>query len=318
VKRMPGVRLVRWTRGVAMAGAALLAGCSTLISDTQLEGRIAVEVQTRQGAPIQDARLILFRGNQQSEYARTDSLGRVLFRDVARGTYGVFTELSDPVRGLGWLGTGQPEGNVLVPIDIRGGDEFAARITLLKFGTGTFEAVVRDNDSLPLPNIRVVAYTPTAALEEKRTDAEGIARFENIPFGAFGAYAIVPESIGGPGIAPINRQGMFFDAGHFERRVYTITRCRGTITPRVLDQSNVPVPEYPVALFTSTTFQRTVATNASGNAVFTLVPCGEYFVTAFPKEGFSVTNSRGQGFQDGLSVRLGVSLTPTLRVIRLP
>jgi hypothetical protein len=309
---------MKWLRSALLVAAGVLSGCSTLISDTELEGTIAVEVQTRQGAPIQDARLILFRGNQQLEYARSDSLGRVVFRDVARGTYGVFTELQEPVRGLGWLGTGQPEGNVVVPIDIRGGDEFTARVTLLKFGTGTFEAVVRDNDSLPLADIRVVAYTPTAAIEEKRTNAEGIARFENIPFGAFGAYAIVPESIGGPGVAPINRQGMFFDAGHFERRTYTITRCRGTITTRVLDQSNAPVPAYPVALFTSTTFQRTVETNASGLAVFTLVSCGEYFVTAFPKDGFSVTNARGQGFQDGLRITIGASLTPTLRVTRLP
>jgi hypothetical protein len=127
-----------WFRQGLLVAAAFLSACSTLISDTELEGRIAVEVQTRQGAPLTDVRLILFRGEQQLEYARTDSLGRVLFRDVARGTYGVFAELRDPVRGLGWLGTGQPEGNVLVPIDIRGGEEFPARITLLKFGTGTF------------------------------------------------------------------------------------------------------------------------------------------------------------------------------------
>lgn len=306
-----------WHRGLLLA-AGFLSGCSALISDTELEGRIAVEVKTRQGAPLQDVRLILFRGNQQLEYVRTDSLGRANFEDVARGSYGVLAELQDPVRGLGWLGAGQPEGNVLVPIDVRGGDEFAARITLLKFGTGTFEAVVRDNDSLPLADIRVVAYSPTAAIEEKRTNAEGIARFENIPFGTFGAYAIVPESIGGPGVAPINRQGMFSDAGHFERRNYTITQCRGTITARVLDQSNAPVPDYPVALATATAFQRTVQTNASGNAVFTAVRCGDYFVAVYPRTGFSVTNSRGLGFQDGLRIALGASLTPTLRVTRLP
>jgi hypothetical protein len=309
---------MRSLRHALLLAAGALSGCSTLISDTELEGRIAVEVRTRQGAPIQDARLILFRGNQQLEYARTDSQGRVLFRDVARGTYGVFAELKDPVRGLGWLGTGQPEGNVLVPIDIRGGEEFPARITLLKLGTGTFEAVVRDNDSLPVPNIRVVAYTPSAIIEEKLTEADGTARFDGIPFGSFGAFAIVPESIGGPGIAPIVRQGMFFDAGHFERRVFTLQRCRGTITARVRDQSNLPVADYPVRLYTAVATTALAQTGANGEVVFSKLPCDEYGVIIEPKSGFSATYERGFAYQDGLRITLGASLTATVRVNRLP
>jgi len=308
-----------WRRWFAVTLAAVtLAGCSALITDAVLQGRIIVDVKSRQGAPLSDVRLILFRGDRQLEYARTDSLGRVTFREVPRGTYGVFAVLEEPVRGLGALGTGQPEGNVKAPVEIVGGDEAPVAFTLLKFGTGSFEALVRDTDSLPIGNVEIVAYTSTAVIGTKRSNAEGVVRFDSIPFGAFGAYAIVPESIGGPGIAPINRQGMFFDAGHFERRTYTIARCRGTITTRVLDQANVPVVDYPVALYTATTFQRRVQTNATGNAVFTQVGCGDYFVTAEAKAGFSVTNTRGLGFQDGLRVTLGASLTPTLRVTRVP
>lgn len=298
--------------------ALLLAGCSALITDAVLQGRVAVEVKTRQGAPLSGVRLILFRGDRQMEYATSDSLGRALFREVPRGTYGVFAELQEPVRGLGSLGAGQAEGNVKSPINIVGGEEAPVAITLLKFGTGSFEAVVRDNDSLPLRNVEIVAYTPSGFIGAKRSDSLGIARFDSIPFGPFGAYAIVPESIGGPGIAPINRQGMFFDAGHFERRTYTLTRCRGTITTRVLDQANAVVADYPVALYTATTFQRRVHTNISGNAIFTQVPCGEYFVSAEAKAGFSVNYVRGQGFQDGLRITLGAALTPTLRVTRQP
>ncbi len=303
---------------VVLLGALLVAGCSALVTDALLQGRIAVELKTRQGAPLRDVRLTLFRGTRQLEYARTDSLGRVLFRDVPRGTYGILAELKEPIRGLGALGTGGGDGNVRMPINIVGGEEAAVAMTLLKFGTGRFEAAVRDNDSLPLRNIEVVAYTSTAILGSKRSDSLGIVRFDSVPFGPFGAYAIVPDSIGGPGVAPINIQGMFFDAGHFEGRTYTITRCRGTITTRVLDQANAAVPDHPVALFTATEFRRRVNTDASGTAVFTRVPCGEYFVTADSKAGFAVTYERGLGFQDGLGITLGASLTPTLRVTRLP
>ena len=306
-----------WQRVVLLL-ALFAAGCSALITDAVLQGRIVVDVKTRQGTPLRDVRLVLFRGDRHLDYARTDSRGRVTFREVPRGTYGVFAVLEEPVRGLGALGTGQPEGNVRAPVNIVGGDEAPVAFTLLKFGTGSFEALVRDTDSLPIGNVEIVAYTPTGFIGTKRSNAEGVVRFDSIPFGAFGAYAIVPESIGGLGIAPINRQGMFFDAGHFERRTYTIARCRGTITTRVLDQSNVPVVDYPVALFTATAFQRRVQTDASGNAVFTQVGCGDYFVTAEDKTGFSVTNTRGLGFQDGLRITISASLTPTLRVNRLP
>lgn len=303
---------------LVLLAALLVAGCSALISDAVLTGRIAVEVKTRQGTPLTDVRLTLFRGDRQIEYARTDSLGRVLFEEVPRGTYGVLAELKEPVRGLGVLGTGQGEGNVTPAINIVGGDEAAVAMTLLKYGAGSFEAVVRDDDALPLPNVEIVAYTPGGFIGSKRSNAAGIVRFDSIPFGPFGAFAIVPESIGGPGVAPINRQGMFFDAGHFERRTYTLTRCRGTIAARVLDQANAPVANYPVALYTSTALERRVNTSATGDATFTLVRCGEYYVTAEPKAGFSVNYVRGQGFQDGLRITVGASLTPTLRVSRQP
>jgi hypothetical protein len=298
--------------------ALFAAGCSALITDALLQGRIVVDVKTRQGTPLRDVRLVLFRGDRQLDYARTDSLGRATFREVPRGTYGVLAELADPVRGLSALGAGQPEGNVRAPLQVVGGDDIPAAITLLKVGRGSFEAFVRDVDSLPLANIEVVAYTPTGFIGTKRSNAEGVVRFDSIPFGSFGAYAIVPESIGGPGVAPINRQGMFFDEGHFERRTYTIARCRGTITARVLDQSNLPVADYPVGLYTATALQRRVTTTATGEATFTRVECGDYFVSAEPRTGFSVTYTRGLGFQDGLRINIGASLTPTLRVNRLP
>ena len=298
--------------------AAFVAGCSALTTDAVLQGRVTVEVKTRQGAPLPDVRLLLFRGDRQIEYVRTDSLGRATFYEVPRGSYGVFAELAEPVRGLGALGGGQGEGNVRAPVNVVGGDEAPVDITLLKFGTGVFEAVVRDNDNLPLANVEIAAYTPTGFIDTKRSGADGIVRFDSIPFGPFGALAIVPESIGGLGIAPIVRQGMFFDAGHFEQRTYTITRCRGTITARVLDQSSVPVANYPVSLFTAVAFQRVVRTNASGNAIFAPVRCGEYGVLAELDTGFTVNYTRGQGFQDGLRITLGSALTPTVRVTRVP
>lgn len=307
----------RWSRALLL-GALFAAGCSALVSEAVLEGKITVEVKTRQGTPLPDVRLVLFRGDRQMENARTDSLGRVTFRQVPRGTYGVLAELREPVRGLSALGAGQPEGNVKAPIVVVGGEEAPVAISLLKFGTGVFEALVRDTDSLPLANIEVVAYTAAGFIGTKRSDAAGLVRFDSVPFGAFGAFAIVPESIGGPGVAPINQQGMFFDDGHVERRTYTLTRCLGTITARVRDQSNVAVADYPVSLFTSTDFQRRVRTDGTGTAVFTRVRCGEYYVSADLAAGFSVDYTRGQGFQDGLAIAVGSALTPTLRVTRVP
>lgn len=301
----------------AMLAAVTIIGCSTLVTDAVLNGRIAVRVVSRQGVPISDARVLLFRGDRQMEYTFTDSLGQVLFRDVPRGIYGVFVVLQDPIRGLGTIGA-PSEGNLQTPIEVMGGEEIPVDFTLLKVGTGVFEARVVDDDSLPIANVEVVAYGPSAEIGVKRTNANGIARFEAIPFGAFGAYAIVPESIGGPSHPPINRQGMFFDAGHFERRIYPVVRCRGTIVTRVLDQSAMPVAAYSVSLFTSTTFQRRVVSDAAGDAVFTQVGCGDYFVSADPNPGFSVTYTRGLGFQDGLRITSGVSLTPVLRVDRQP
>jgi len=310
-------RLGKRCRHALLAAAAFVIGCSALTSEAVLQGRIAVEISTRQGLPLSDVRLTLFRGDRQIEYVRTDSLGRALFREVPRGSYGILAALEEPVRGLGALGIGTGQGNVQV-VSIVGGEEAPVDFTLLKFGTGTFEASVRDNANLPLANVEIVAYTPTGFLGTKRSNSAGEVRFDSIPFGPFGAYAIVPESIGGPGVPPINRQGMFFDAGHLERRTYTLTRCLGTITARVLDQNSVAVADYPVGLFSPLALLRTVRTNSSGNAIFTAIRCGEYFVSADPNPGFSVNYARGQGFVDGLRINVGSSLTPTLRVNRLP
>lgn len=309
-----------WSRAVPaiVLVAVAAAGCSALVTDTDLTGDIIADLRTRQGAPIDDARLLLFRGNTQVEYVRTDARGRAVFRDVPRGTYGVLVPLQGDIQGLSSLGTGRPDGNLAVPITVVGGEQIPLEFTLLKMGTGVYEALVLDDEGLPIANVEIVTYTPDRFLESRVTNAKGRVRFEDIPFGPFGAYAIVPDSVGGPGVPPINHQGMFFDAGHIEARTYTMTRCRGTIRARLLDQADLPVPDYPVALFTATTYQRTVSTDAGGDALFTAVKCNEYFVTAEARSGFSVTNERGQGFQDGLRVTLGATLTPTIRVRRLP
>lgn len=304
---------------VAAVAALVTTSCSSITSDAELHGRITVKVKQRQGAPLDRVRLVLFRSARELDYVVTDSLGRAEFDAVPRGTsYGVFAILSDPVRGLSAIAAGQPEGNVVAPIAIDGGDESPVTITLLKLGTGVFEGDVKDNANLPLVNVEVFAYTPSGFIGSQRSDATGKVRFTNVPFGQFGAYAVVPESIGGPGIAPINRQGMFFDAGHLERRTFTITRCLGSITARVLDQANALVADYPVNLFTATGYVSVVRSNATGNALFGALGCGEYGVSAQPQSGFTVNNVRGQGFQDGLRVNLGSALTPTIRVVRTP
>ena len=301
------------------AGTLLGSSCSALVSDAELQGRLTVNVVTRQGAPISDVSVLLFRGDRHFARTLTDSLGRAIFRGVPRAPgYGVIATLADPVRGLGSLGTGLAEGNIIAPIAIEGGDEIEVEMTLLKVGTGIFEAQVLDQFNLPIVDIEVFAYTPVRFIGSQRSDAEGRVRFTEVPYGIFGAYALVPDSVGGPGSGTVTVEGFFFDAGHLVRHTYVVTRCLGSITTRVLDQFDTLVVDYPVNLYNSQRFLRLTRTNAAGEVVFSGVSCGGYGVSAAPNMGFSINNVRGEGFVDDIFLTAGQAITRTVRVIRNP
>lgn len=208
--------------GVALAAALLTLGaCSALTSETAITGEIDVEILGRQGQPIPDARVILYTGNRHVQYLRTDAQGRGTFTLVPRATYGVFVPLEDGVFGLGRVNGGGDEGNIQAPISINGGDRGSASFTLMKFGFGTYEAVVRDSTGTPVAGIPVTVYSDVADYETRVTDASGVALL-SAPFGPVGARVTVPDPNNPGDSITILRQGLFMDAGHFVSREFII------------------------------------------------------------------------------------------------
>lgn len=304
---------------LAMAALALFAiGCSGLVTDTPITGDIAVQVSGRQGQPIEGVELLVYSGARHYGYARTDASGRALFRELPRADYGIFAALKDPIRGLNWITPGADPGNGRVPIRIEGGDREDVSLTLLRFGPGTAEVLVEDDEGARIPGVPVTFFSANGIIGSVVTNDTGAVRATDIPFGAFGISVPVPSAIGGTGAPDVWIAGLFMDGGHVERRTMVLPRCRGTIAVTVRDDANATVPNYPVRAFTATQLLDPVATDASGAAMIAGLRCGEYGVALRAEPGFAIDDVEGQAYVSGIVLTRDATQSVLLRVRRAP
>lgn len=310
-----------WRRIVAAltAGAmtAVLTACEGLITKPTLYGSVIVEATRRNGAPIPDASLVLYTGQRPMGYATTDSTGRYRFEEVPEGVYGVLA-VPPPgyVRLETLLATPRPS-EVVDQLQVTGGTPLSARFTFLKVGAGTINAEVLQPDGTGLSGLTAVLYTPRGEFRRALTDGAGRVAFAEVPFGIYGVVVERPAAYRDSGeVAFPYVDGLIMEQGSTERARFMFERCQGTVSALVVDQNGRAVPGATLLLYDAQAVRAREVVEASGQRLFTDLPCTEYGVRVLPPRGYTVREARGSAYADGLLVRRNTIRLATLLVQR--
>lgn len=195
-----------------LAVAALVGACDSALTDPAPYGTIRAVARTRAGEAIAGASAVLYTGQRPMGYGTSDSTGTVIFTRVPEGLYGVLLMVPDPYRTIGTL-TGASGGDYLDGLRLATEVDTTVSFTFLKVGSGRIEARVIDGVGRTVSDVRVGLFSAQSVLTEARTDASGVARFESVPFGNYGVYAVVPESLGIPNAPWVVQDGLLIDYG---------------------------------------------------------------------------------------------------------
>ncbi len=300
-----------------LLGVLLLTGCDSLLSSPLPLGRIRVEARDRRGSPLPGITAQLYVGYRPMGYLKTDARGVVLYENVPEGLYGVYMRLPDGY--VGWDEVaGLPRRDLVDGIDVRGGTDTTLRFEFLRRGTGTTVAWTVDEDARPVPGRTVVLYRGSGVVGEAVSDSTGRVLFTDVPMGIYGVATTAPPEFGAPGRAYVYRDNLVMDGGHWEVVRLELPRCSGSLTPRVLDAANAPVPGASVTLYRGPQFFRTAVTDARGEVVWTRIDCGEYGVFVVPPAGYQSPYARDTAFVDGIRVT-DLSTRPViLRAFKTP
>lgn len=300
-----------------LLGVLLLTGCDSLLSSPLPTGRIRVEARDRRGAPLPGITAQLYVGYRPMGYLKTDGRGVVRYDNVPEGLYGVYMRLPDAY--VGWDEVaGLPRRDLVDGITVGAGTDTTLRFEFLRRGTGTTIAWTVDEDARPVPGRTVVLYRGSGVVAEAISDSTGRVAFTDVPMGIYGVATTAPPEFGAPARAYVYRDNLVMDGGHWEVVRLELPRCSGSLTPRVVDATNAPVPGASVTLYRGPQFFRTTTTDARGEVVWTRVDCGEYGVFVVPPTGYRSPYARDTAFVDGIRVTDLSSRTVTLRAFRLP
>ena len=289
---------------VALCGAlALLAACDRMVSPS-LYGTVAATVTRRDSVtPIAGSQVILYTGDRPMGYATSDSAGRVLFRDVPEGVYGVRA-----VPPAGYLAVERLYATTATEfrhnIRVQPADSQAVRFTYLKQGPGTVAVQVNDAAGRGMADIPLALYGPQGTVAAARTNAAGQATFPAVPLGNYGVFATRPVAYRDSGEAAlVPRDGLIVDEGSTQRATFTFAPCGGSVVAEVRDQAGRPVPGSVQLYLGSGTLQEGELA-ADGTRTFGGLLCDAYGVRYLPPPvGWRAANVRGAGFADQLRVR---------------
>lgn len=305
------------TRVLLVAAAALaLSGCEQLLTRPIIYNTVRVEVVSRGGTPVPNARVELYTGARPMGYATTNGFGRAAFHQVPRAQYGVAITPPAGYARLHELIAGPPS-DFVDGINLDVGADTTFRFTVARRGDGFVRATVKDQAGAIVPGLNVTLYAGAGTIGTKRSDAAGMVEFGPVPFGQYGLYLIPPDSIGAVGAPAVFVVPIPVDGEVIATPTVTVQRCIGTVRPRVIDQDSLPVGAINVTLYTATGAVSTLTTDGLGRVTFANLPCRNYGVGLNPAFGYTFTNQRGFGFQDGLGLSHQATLEPTLRATRL-
>lgn len=305
----------RLTLLAAFGALATLAGCEAMLTRPILYGTVRVVARSRSGVPLPGITVQLYTGQRPMGYSTTDDSGRATFSRVPPNEYGLVMGLRPDYADLSEL-SAVPPGTQRDGIRVAGGTDTVVAFTFARRGNGALEARVRDTGGAPLRGITVTFYSSVAVLREVRTDVNGLARMDTVPFGQYGAYVVPPDSLGVPGSALLFADGLIVDRDVSPRAEFSIASCLGSIAVAARDQFDAPIPGISVALFDGSGVRRRRTADAAGQVAFTQVPCGERGVWLEALAGYTVPFVRDSGYVDGLVISNGANLAVTLRATK--
>ncbi len=300
---------------IALLGAL---ACEGVVSMPENYGVVRVEARSRSGLPLPGIPTELYTGLFPVAYATTDAQGNVTFRRVPRGDYGISMALPTEYADLSEL-LGGPTGTIKDAIPVMPGTDTTLRFTYAIRRPGSIEAEVVDQNGDGIPGITAGFYTSTQFIGTRLTNAAGIARADSAPFGMYGVFILVPDTIGAANPGQLySDAGTVVDFDVVPRVRFTLVSCIGSVRAQVLDQFDDAAPGATVILYTGSGVRRTLSTGADGRATFSGIGCGNYGVAITAAPGYTFNGAFGFGYRDGLVLTSGAELDAALRVSKNP
>lgn len=295
-----------------LAAIIMVAGCDALVTPPRF-GTVSALVTRRDSVtPIVGTRVMLYTGDRPMGYATTDSGGRVVFRDVPDGQYGVRIVAPSGYVPQERLYIGPQSTEFVHNLLLRPRDSLGVQFTLLKEGLGRVTVQVGTPDGRALGDVALTLYGPQGPLATARTSAAGLATFEALPLGNYGVFAARPLAYRDSGeAAQVPRDGLIVDEGSTQRATFTFAPCGGSVVAEVRDQRGRPAPG-TVQLYQGTGTLQVATLPADGTHRFDGLLCDVYGVRYIPPPvGWRAAEVRGAAFADGARVRRAAS---TVRV----
>lgn len=310
-------RLMRAVKAGAVLLFSVVAGCESLLTRPGLYGTVTVTAARRSGEPIAGAPLVLYTGQRPMGYGTTDSTGAYTFLDVPEGVYGVYATVPSGYARPEELYAVAPPSDVVQNLRVVGGATRTARFEFLKRGPGSIAVQVSEPGGVPVPDTRVLLFSPRGVVREANTDRDGRVMFGGVPFGNYGVFAERPLIYVDSGETTLPaRDGLIIEAGSSEQALFTFEKCLGSITASVRDQFGVVVPGASFLLYSGAGTLGEYPLTGDRLQISSL-RCGEYGIRVRLPRGFSATEGRGVTFVDGLRLRRGRALQASLTVRRI-
>jgi hypothetical protein len=154
-----------------------------------------------------------------------------------------------------------------------------------------------------VPDYPIRLYSVKENLGVKQTETDGIAVFDSINCGNRGlALVETTDWIFEEGRDLSFYDGIFVKRGTDQTFSFNVEFCRGILRADVSDPSGVPVPDYPVRLYSAEETLEIKKTETDGIAVFDSISCGDRGLALVEKSGWIFEEGRDLSFYDGISV----------------
>jgi hypothetical protein len=259
-------------------------------------GRIDVSVKNLEGTPIEETKVFLYGPFGDLAEKVVGSTGSVSFDPVSFGNKGI--RIVPPQLYLDGDDSFFYKDALLIDEGWREEVSFVLDKCL-----GTLRASVQDVSGAPVPDYPIRLYSVKENLGVKQTETDGIAVFDSINCGNRGlALVETTDWIFEEGRDLSFYDGIFVKRGTDQTFSFNVEFCRGILRADVSDPSGVPVPDYPVRLYSAEETLEIKKTETDGIAVFDSISCGDRGLALVEKSGWIFEEGRDLSFYDGISV----------------